>query len=106
MILYNVTVNVDEDAAEAWLEWMKETHLPEVLATGHFAEAKIARILAEEEGGKTYSVQYYARSMEAFEQYELESAPRLRRDHQDKFGSKTAAFRTLLHVIHQADGKG
>jgi len=106
MILYNVTVSIDAAIENEWLQWMKEVHLPDVLATGYFAEAKIARILAEEQGGKAYSVQYYAFSMDAYEAYEKDHAPRLREEHQQKFGSRTAAFRTLLHVIHQADGKG
>ncbi len=104
MIMYNVTVNVDADCAESWLQWMQATHIPEVLATGFFAEAKIARILAEEEGGQTYSVQYFAHDMAAYETYEREHAARLRADHQRLYGNKTAAFRTLLHVIHQAHG--
>jgi hypothetical protein len=104
MILYNVTVNIDDDAAEAWLEWMTQAHIPEVLATGYFTSAKVARILAEEEGGKTYSVQYYAKTMDDFERYELHEADRLRRDHQEKFGAKTAAFRTLLHIVHDTNG--
>lgn len=104
MLLYNVTVSVDLDAADEWLTWMKEVHLPDVLATGHFAEAKIARILAEEEGGIAYSVQYFAHSQADFDTYERMHAPRLRSDHQSRFGNKTAAFRTLLHVIHHQDG--
>jgi hypothetical protein len=104
MILYNVTVSIDDDAAENWLEWMKEVHIPEVLATGCFVNARIARILAEEQGGKAYSVQYYAASMEAFEQYESTHADRLRTDHQLKYGAKTAAFRTLLQIVHDSDG--
>lgn len=106
MIMYNVTVSIDPDAEREWLAWIKEVHLPDVLATGHFAEAKIARILAEEEGGKAYSIQYFAESMEAYQTYEREDAERLRAEHRKKFGTKTAAFRTLLHVIHHNDGKG
>jgi hypothetical protein len=106
MIMYNVTVNVDAESAEDWLDWMRSVHIPEVLATGLFAEAKIARILAEEEGGKAFSVQYYAPSMEDFETYEKTHATRLRAKHQEKFGNKTVAFRTLLHVIHHDDGQG
>ena len=34
MILYNVTVNIDTDVEEDWIEWMKETHIPEVMKTG------------------------------------------------------------------------
>ena len=30
-VIYNVTVSVDYDVAEHWLEWMKEEHIPEVM---------------------------------------------------------------------------
>ena len=58
MILYNVTVNIDQDVSEEWLQWMKNIHIPDVLSTGLFLENKIARIHAEEEGGVSYSIQY------------------------------------------------
>jgi hypothetical protein len=53
MIIYNVTVNVDEDVAVEWLQWMKETHIPDVMKTGMFLESRICRVLAEEAGGWT-----------------------------------------------------
>ncbi len=103
MILYNLTIIVDYDQSARWLKWMKEKHMPDVLATGMFVEGKIARILAEEEGGESYSVQYFAKTMEDFERYESEFAPALRQDHEKHFAGKFAAFRTLLHVVHQDD---
>ena len=39
MLVYNVTVKVNTDIHEEWLEWMKKTHIPEVLATGYFSNA-------------------------------------------------------------------
>ena len=36
MIVYNVTVNIDADVQERWIEWMKEVHIPDVMATGLF----------------------------------------------------------------------
>ncbi len=104
MILYNVTVNVDAEARDEWLVWMKETHVPDVLSTGLFVEAKIARIMAEEAGGNAYSIQYFAKDMDAYKKYEREFAAKLQRDHEDKFGGKCAAFRTLLHIVHQENG--
>lgn len=101
MILYNVTVNVDHSACESWLQWMKEVHIPEVLATGYFVQARIARILAEEEGGKAYSIQYYAKTMDDYENYQRHAAAKLQQDHQQKFGTKTVAFRTLLQILHE-----
>jgi hypothetical protein len=104
MIMYNVTVNVDHEAHDEWLVWMKEVHVPEVLATGYFKDARIARILADEDGGKAYSIQYFAVSMNDFERYEALEAPRLRRDSELKFGGRFVAFRTLLHIIHDTNG--
>ena len=106
MILYNVTISIDPDVHDEWLQWMKETHIPDVMATGLFIENKIARILAEEEGGKAYSIQYLLRNMDDYETYQQEHAPRLQAEHIERYDGKFGAFRTLLHVIHHTDGQG
>ena len=62
MILYNVTINIDYDVHDEWLDWMKNKHIPDVLKTGLFIENKICRILAEEDGGKSYSIQYFLKN--------------------------------------------
>lgn len=105
MILYNVTVIIDSDVHDEWLRWMKEEHIPEVMSTGLFIENKIARILAEEEGGKSYSIQYLLQSMNDYETYEKQHAPRLQAEHSQRYEGKFGAFRTLLHVIHHTDGQ-
>ena len=102
MILYNVTINIDESIHEEWLTWMKEVHIPDVLATGCFTENKICRILAEEEGGKAYSIQYLAPDMETYINYQTEFAPALQQEHTKKYAGKFGAFRTLLEVVHTA----
>ena len=102
MILYNVTVNVDEKVCDEWLNWMRKTHIPDVLATGLFLENKIARIHAEEEGGKTYSIQYLLKGWKEYNLYQQKHAAALQKDHQDKYASKCVAFRTVLEIIHVA----
>ena len=97
-VIYNVTVSVDVDVSEDWLDWMKNVHIPDVMSTGMFEEARISKVLGEEEGGKTYAIQYLCGSMEVYEKYQRECAPRLQADHMKRYGNKTAAFRTLLHV--------
>jgi hypothetical protein len=102
MIIYNVTLNVDEDVAENWLQWMRTVHIPDVMATGMFLDSRICRVLAEEEGGLTYAVQYTCADMATYERYKNEHAPRLQAETQKKFGGQFAAFRTLLEVVHTA----
>jgi len=99
MIIYNVTVNIDNDVREEWLQWMKSKHIPDVMNTGHFLEYKICRVLVEEEQGTTYSIQYTCANMNDLEDYKSKHAPRLQKDVADKYGDKLVAFRTLLEVI-------
>lgn len=97
-IIYNVTVNIDLNVHEEWVSWMKEVHIKDVMETGLFLEARFSRILAEEDGGKSYSIQYLCCDMETLRKYEEEFAPKLQADHSSKFAGKFAAFRTLLRV--------
>ena len=101
MIIYNVTVNIDESIHDQWLDWIKE-HIPQVLATGKFTEAKLSKVLVEEElGGTTYSIQYRAKSREDLENYYKQDAERLRNDGLKLFADKMLAFRTELEIIDE-----
>jgi hypothetical protein len=99
-IIYNVTVNIDMEVHDEWLAWMKETHIPEVLATGMFLESRMHRVLAEDEGGLTYAIQYTAADMAHYERYRDLHAPRLQADAHARYGGRFVAFRTLLEVVH------
>lgn len=101
MIIYNVTTNIDASIGEQWLAWIKE-HIPQVLATGHFIEAKLTKVLVEDqEGSLTYSVQYRAKSREALANYYKNDAAKLRQEALQTFGDKALAFRTELEVIDE-----
>lgn len=99
MIIYNVTVNIDNDVRDEWLKWMKETHIPDVMNTGLFIESRICKVLVEEESGTTFSIQYTCAGMENLDKYQKEYAPRLQKEHSDKFEGKFVAFRTLLEIL-------
>lgn len=100
MIIYNVTVNIEESMHTEWLEWMKQSHIPDVMRTGKFTSSRILRIIGDEDsGGKTYSVQYSCNSMNDFLEYEHHHAQALRAEHTAKFKDKAIAFRTLLETV-------
>lgn len=101
MIIYNVTINIEDSVHDDWLVWIKE-HIPQVLGTGKFTDAKLTKVLVEEEmGGVTYSVQYRAKSREALDAYYKEDAERLRSDGMKRFADKMLAFRTELEIIDE-----
>lgn len=100
MYIYNVTINIDESVHENWFRWMTETHIPDMLATGKFTEAKMCRVMVEEElGGLTYSIQYSTKNRETLNRYFEEDAERLRQDGINRFEGKFVAFRTELQQV-------
>lgn len=100
MILYNVTVNIDLEVEQEWLRWMKEVHVPEVMSTGLFVSSRIYKVLADDDGGTTYAIQYSCATMEQYERYRDEHAARLQAETQRNYGGRFVAFRTLLEVVH------
>lgn len=102
MYIYNITTNIEESAHEEWLKWMKEIHIPDVLATGKFLNAKMSKVLVEEEmGGMTYSVQFTTVDRETLEKYYTEDAERLRQDATALFAGKFVSFRTELEIVSE-----
>lgn len=99
MIIYNVTVNVEDSVHDDWLKWMKEVHIPDVMRTGYFTEHRFCKILVQEESGTSYSIQYMCRSMDDLQAYQKEHAPRLQKEHTERYKDKFVAFRTLLETI-------
>lgn len=102
MYIYNVTINIEEEIHDQWLPWMQNIHIPEVLATGKFTQARMCRVLVEEKmGGLTYSIQYFVKNKETLNAYYKEDAPRLRQALITLFADKFVSFRTELEVISE-----
>lgn len=104
MIIYNVTVSINEEAENEWVAWMRDVHIPDVMATGIFSDNRFAKVLlAQDEGGVTYSIQYTCKSMADLQKYQGSFAPKLQAEHHQKFDGKYAAFRTVLEIVPEAN---
>lgn len=101
MILYNVTVNIDKDVESDWISWMKETHIPEVMETGFFSEYRMMKMLSQEqdETGTTYAIQYMTETLSHLEDYLNSVAPKIQKKSIIRYGTKMAAFRTVLEEV-------
>jgi hypothetical protein len=102
MIVYNVTVNVEDSIHQDWLNWMQQKHLSDVMNCGLFTSYRMLKLLSrqEDETGTTYAIQYTCKTMADYERYQSEFAPSLQADGMQKFGGKFIAFRTLLEEIN------
>lgn len=100
MYIYNVTINIDDSVHDDWLKWMRDIHIPDMLATGKFTAAKMCKVMViEDSGGTTYSVQYSVKDRETLQKYYEEDATRLRKEGQKHFPDQFVAFRTELELI-------
>ena len=73
MVTYEITATVPPPLAEAYERYMRERHIPDLLATGHFVAAALAR-----SAPGRYRVRYEAPDQAALDRYLAEHAGRLR----------------------------
>lgn len=101
MIVYNVTIKITDAIHIAWLQWLQEEHVPEVIQTGCFTHAAILRLLeVDDSEGPTYTIQYFAESKSLYNNYIEKHAPLLRQKSFDKWGNQFIAFRSLMQVVN------
>lgn len=100
MIIYNVTVKVEPDIHDDWLEWMRDIHIHDVMNSGIFVKQQMCKIISPDEAdGVTYAIQYTCRTVEDFDRYMLDFAPALQAKHNDRYKDKFVAFRTLMEIV-------
>ena len=99
MLLYNVTLIIEDASAEAWLQWMKEEHIPQVMATGMFVSNRLLKVVDSPNEGVTFCAQYIAQSLEDYETYQLVYAPVLQEEINIRFRDKYVTFMTLMEYI-------
>jgi len=101
MLIYNVTIKVDWSIRDAWVQWMLDEHIPEVLGTGCFVKHQFVRLLEiDDDEGATYAAQYYAETREKYDEYIDRYSTQMRERGLQKWGDKFIAFRSLMEVVH------
>lgn len=100
MIIYNVTISIDQVVEIQFVDWLKKKHIQEVLDTGCFKSARLSRLTSHSQPDATnYSIQYLAESQQQLNEYYDKFAAQLRAEGQEKFGDKMQGFRTELEVL-------
>lgn len=101
MIVYNITYAIPHGLHEAWLQWMKDMHIPEIMSTGHFLRFQMMQLMdMDEKEGLTYAVQFFAASEKECNDYLTKSAPALRLKASAQWGDQIVGFRTRMRIVH------
>jgi hypothetical protein len=100
MILYNVTIKVEQQIADEWLQWLLKDHIPSIMQTHCFIDYKVVRLLeVDDREGPTYAIQYYAESKADYNRYIEIHASTMRKLSFEKWGERFIAFRSVMEVV-------
>ena len=100
MLIYNVTVSINKTIEAEWTQWMKQTHIPNVLNTRLFRGYQFYKVLSHDDPTtNSFCTMYQVEKIEDFVKYLNEFAPALRAEVDQKYGGQYAAFRTLLEEV-------
>ena len=99
MIIYNVTITVEDDIKEDWLSWMKKEHIPEVIERGGFIKAQIKKVITKSNSENTFAIAYTCSNMKDLHKYQINCANNLQKKHIDRYGDKAVAFSTIMEII-------
>ena len=100
MIIYNITVKINPEVHDEWLNWMKTVHMPNVMLTERFQSNQIAKVLGQNEtDGITYAIQYVCADMKTLHQYTITESPALEKEQLQRYPDKFVLYTTLLEIV-------
>ena len=100
MIIYNVTMKVDWNIADQWVQWMQLKYIPGIISTGCFEKHQFVQLLqVDDTEGPTFAAQYYAKNMGDYNYYVQNHAHDFSDIISKKWGDKCIAFGTLMKVM-------
>lgn len=95
-LLYEVTAVVELELTDGWERYMRERHIPDVLATGWFTRASLARA-----SGGRYLIRYHLASRGDLDRYQAEAAPALRAEFAARYPGGVALTRETWELVQE-----
>ncbi len=94
MITYEIVATVAPELVPRFEAYMREDHIPALLATGYFVTARFTR-----GGPGEYRIQYDAPDRATLERYLAERSPMLRKEFTARFPAGVEMTRTVWEVL-------
>jgi hypothetical protein len=93
-IIYEITATVSDKLADDYAKYMREAHIPDLLATGYFSEVFLTRA-----GENRFRIQYHAHNQNSLDEYLKRDAARLRQDFADHFPEGVTVSRENWEIL-------
>ena len=99
MILYNVTIILENEIQIEWLNWMQSAQIPAIMETGLFVSSRLLKVLDSPNEGVTYCLQFISDSIQKLNEYKEKHEGLLEANTPIKFNNKLVIFPTVMEFI-------
>lgn len=99
MVLYNLTIIIDEAINIEWQNWIKTVFIPKISETNLFISHRLLKVLNSPNEGITYCLQFVAENEEKYETFASEHAPSIMELHTQKFRNQCVSFSSLMEYM-------
>ena len=99
MIIFNDTIIIEEEVEQQWLKYMKDVHIPAVMATGYFNSYQVLTVIDSPNEGVTYCIQYSTDNLESFDKFYSTHFHTLMDKHNKAFEERFVLFNTLMKTV-------
>ena len=94
-------MQVEWSIHEAWLQWMADVYIPEILSIHCFKKYQFLQLVEiDETEGLTYALQLYAETKEDYSRYIQSYAPALNETMIALWSDKVLTFSTFMRVVY------
>jgi hypothetical protein len=100
MIIFNTTYLVSESSCEAWLEWVRNQHIPFMMSTGYFTLPQLSKVITEEPQDEvSFALQFTAANLHTLNDWNQLYENSFREELTRLFGTEVLYFTTLLEIM-------
>jgi len=100
MLLYNTSYLLEQELEGVFVEWMKTKFIPLLKETSTFSDNYFCKVMvAQEDGGMTYSLQLLFKTREQLEKYINSFEPRIKAVFNARFQNQVISFSSLLQEV-------
>ncbi|WP_423146885.1 DUF4286 family protein [Rubrolithibacter danxiaensis] len=101
MVLYNLTVIIEEEIDKSWLSWAKDEFIPEAMSTDLFVSNRLLKVLDSPNEGITYCLQLIADTYSNCQAFQQNFEPAIQAKLSANFENKFVSFSTVMEFINQ-----
>ncbi len=99
MILYNITVIIEEGIENDWLKWINQSFVPDALSSNLLVSSRLLRVMDSPNEGVTYCLQFIADNIQNYNEFKNLHAAKILDAHALEFQNKSVFFSSVMEFI-------